>query len=153
MGMSVCVGVVAAAQTGTMPKPQTDKGMMKDGSMTVAGCVAAGKDSGQYMLTNAMMSPMMDKDKPAAGGQAMSGHAMSYELVGGDLKAHMGHKVEVMGSMSKADMDKMHSMGNMGKDTMGKDSMGKDKMAMADKDMKAMKLNVTSVKMISATCP
>ena len=144
MGMSVCVGVVAAAQTGTMPKPQTDKGMMKDGSMTVAGCVAAGKDSGQYMLTNAMMSPMMDKDKPAAGGQAMSGHAMSYELVGGDLKAHMGHKVEVMGTLSKSDMDHMAKMDKM-------DKMAKDKM-MADKDMKAMKLNVTSVKMTSATC-
>jgi len=30
--------------------------------------------------------------------------------------------------------------------------MAQDK-AMADKDMKAMKLNVSSVKMISATCP
>lgn len=148
MGMSVCVGVVAAAQTGTMPKAQMDKGMMKDGAMTVAGCVAAGKNAGQYMLTNAMMSPMMDKDKPAAEGHMMSGHMMSYELVGGDLKGHVGHKVEVMGSMSKADMDKMHATGKM-----GKDSMGKDKVAMADKDMKAMKFTVTSVKMISPTCP
>ena len=32
---------------------------------------------------------------------------MSYELAGDDLKAHMGHKVEVMGTMSKKDMDSM----------------------------------------------
>ena len=34
MGMSVCVSVVAAAQTGTMPKAQMDKGMMKAGAMS-----------------------------------------------------------------------------------------------------------------------
>ena len=63
-----------------------------------------------------------------------------FPLVGGtNLKAHMGHKVEVTGSMSKADMDQHAKM----------DTMAKDK-AMASK---AMTLNVTSVKMISANCP
>lgn len=153
-----------------MPKEQMGKKpMMKDHEMTVSGCVAAGKDAGEYMLTSAMMmgaadhqmgkDPMnkdqmgkdqMGKDhmtKPATSGEhmAMSGeHMMSYQLVGGDLKAHLGHKVEVMGTMSKMDMERMGKMDKM-------DQMAKDK-AMSDKAMKAMKLNVTSVKMIAATC-
>ena len=148
-----------------MPKEQMGKKpMMKDHEMTVSGCVAAGKDAGEYMLTNAMMmgaadhqmgkDPMnkdqMGKDhmtKPATSGEhmAMSGeHMMSYQLVGGDLKAHLGHKVEVMGTMSRMDMERMGKMDKM-------DQMAKDK-AMSDKAMKAMKLNVTSVKMIAATC-
>ena len=148
-----------------MPKEQMGKKpMMKDHEMTVSGCVAAGKDAGEYMLTSAMMmgaadhqmgkDPMnkdqMGKDhmtKPATSGEhmAMSGeHMMSYQLVGGDLKAHLGHKVEVMGTMSRMDMERMGKMDKM-------DQMAKDK-AMSDKAMKAMKLNVTSVKMIAATC-
>ena len=78
-----------------MGKGQMDKGMMKDGQMTISGCVAAGKDAGQYMLTNAMM---------------MAG-----------------------GMMDRVEKDKMAGM--------------------SDKDTKAMKLNVKSVKMVSASCP
>ena len=142
------VGAGLAAQSDSMAKDQMDKGMMKDGQMTVAGCVTAGKGMGQYMLTNAMMTgaPMAkdtmatkDKMKP----EMSADHVMrSYELVGGtDLKAHVGHQIEVMGTMSKKDMDGMAKM----------EKMDKDKMK-ADKDMKAMKLNVKSFKMISATC-
>jgi len=83
----------------------------------------------------------MSKDKMQPG---MSGHMMSYELVGGDLQAHMGHKVEVTGTMSKSDMEKMDKMRKMGMEKMAGTS---------DKDMQALKLNVTSVKMVSATCP
>lgn len=141
---------VVDAQTGSM-----DKGMMKGDAMTVTGCVAAGKTSGQFMLTNAMTGhdtmakDTMAKDTMGKGTMApgMGEHMMSYDLVGGDVKGHMGHKVEVTGTMSKADMDKMHKMGSM-------DQGDKSKMSgMADKDMPAMKLMVTSVKMISATCP
>ncbi len=154
------LGAAVSAQSGAMAKDQDKNAMTKDGQMTVSGCVAAGKDAGQFMLTNAMnMGGMMnkdsmnrdamnketmEKDKMAKPGMS-GGHMMSYELVGGsNLKAHMGHKIEVMGTMSKMDMDNMSKMGKT-------DPMAKDK-AMAD-DMKAMKLNVSSFKMISATCP
>ncbi len=144
MAMVMCIGGVAAAQSGTMARGQMDKSMMKGGAMTVTGCVAAGRGSGHYMLTNAMMAGMMEKDKMSA-----SDHMMSYELMGGDVKAHMGHKVEIMGTMSKADMAMMRKM-----DKMDKGMPEKDKMAgMHDKDMKAMKLKVTSVKMLAASCP
>ncbi|MEO6213817.1 MAG: hypothetical protein ABIP65_09350 [Vicinamibacterales bacterium] len=149
------VGAGLSAQAGSMAKDQMDKkDMMKDGPVTVSGCIAAGMETGHFMLTNAMMMShaAMDKDtmaKPMEQDKmahpAMAEHTMSYELVGGkDLKAHMGHKVEVTGNLSKSDMDRMGKMDKM-------DKMDKDKM-MADKDMKAMKLNVKSVKMVSATC-
>ncbi|MDQ3212036.1 MAG: hypothetical protein M3Q85_05125, partial [Acidobacteriota bacterium] len=150
------VGTGLSAQSGGMDKSQMDKqGMMKDGQMMMSGCVAAGSSAGQYMLTNAMMmGGMMGKDKEMMGKDkmqpGMGGHMMSYELVGGgDMKAHMGHKVEVTGTMSKSDMEKMHKMGSM--DSMDKGKM--DKGTMSDKDMKPMKLNVKSVKMTSASCP
>jgi hypothetical protein len=129
-------GVSVFAQMDKKPMPPTAKA----GEMAVSGCVAAGKDAGQYMLTNAMMMDKEHMKKPGMGAD----HMMTYELVGGELKPHVGHKVEVMGTMSKMDMDHMAKMGKM-------EPMGKDKMA--DKDMKAMKLTVASVKMVAATCP
>ncbi len=143
-GLSAAV----SAQSGAAAKDQMDKKPTMDGAqMTVSGCVAAGKEPGQFMLTNAMTGDtakrMPDKDKMTTPGMG-GAHMMSYELVGGtNLKAHMGHKIEVVGSMSKMDMDHMAKMDK---------TTGKDK-AMSDADMKAMKLNVSSVKMISATCP
>lgn len=134
MTVAVMFGVAggSSAQTAT------------DHPMSMSGCITAGKSAGQYMLTNAMMGGAMDKDKMAKPG--MGGQMMSYALAGGsNLKAHMGHKVEVMGTMSKMDMDAMGKMDKMSK-------MDRDKM-MAGKNMKAMTLNVTSVKMVSATCP
>ena len=147
------IGVGVSAQSDSMAKDQMGKKDMNP--MTVSGCLTAGMDAGKYMLTNAMtMKPgMMKKDsmgkemeqekmKPGMAGDHMM---MSYELVGGsDLQAHVGHKMEVKGSLSKSDMDHMAKMNKM-------DKMEKDKM-MADKDMKPMKLNVTSVKMVSANC-
>lgn len=132
------LGIALVFSVGNNSSAQTAKDQM-----SVSGCVTAAKDAGQYMLTNAMMTGgVMAKDtatKPAVGHQMMS-----YALVGENLSAHMGHRVEVMGTMSKTDMDAMAKMEKMSK-------MDRDKM-MAGKDMKAMTLNVTSIKMISATC-
>ena len=108
---------------------QTDKKMDKMGknmkSMTVTGCVA--EKGGHYMLNNAMMA-----------GDTM---AMAYDLMGGDLKAHVGHKVEVTGSTDS----KMMAKGKMDKDKM----MEKDKIAMSDMHGT---LHVKTVKMIATTC-
>jgi hypothetical protein len=102
-------------------------------SMAVTGCVAAGSEAGHYMLTNAtMMSDMTGK---------------SYDLIGGSLKAHVGHKVEVTGTM--ADGNAMGKGKMMGKDKMEKGE-GEHKMATPDAHGA---LQVKSVKMISTTCP
>ena len=118
------MGAAAAAQTGSMDKMDKDK-MGKDKMskpMMVTGCVAAGSETGHYMLTNGMM--------------AGDTTGKSYDLMGGELKAHVGHKVEVTGTMDGGKM--------------GKGKMTKDKMAMSDMHTA---LHVTSVKMIAATCP
>lgn len=146
--MGLAVGAGASAQTAN---GQMDKPMMKDGPMTVSGCVMAGMAAGEFMLSNAMMSgKVMDKevmDKDKTGHAGMGTHTMSYQLVGGsDLKAHLGHKVEVMGTVSKSDMERSSKTDKMS-------TTEKDRMTTDNHKMKAMKLNVGSVKMISATCP
>jgi len=127
------MGAAAAAQTGSTDKMDKDK-MAKDKMakpMMVTGCVAAGSMADHYMLTNGMM--------------AGDTTGKSYDLMGGDLKAHVGHKVEITGTMDDAKMkDKMMSKDKMDKDKMSKDKMGKGETHGA--------LHVTSVKMIAATC-
>ncbi len=119
---AVCCACVLGAAG--LSAGQTDKKMDKMEknmkSMTVTGCVA--EKDGHYMLNNAMM--------------AGNTKAMAYDLMGGDLKAHVGHKVEVTGSTDS----KMMAKGKM---------MEKGKMAMSDMHGT---LHVKTVKMISTTC-
>ena len=68
------------------------KDMTKD--VKVTGCVAAGTDADHFMLNNAMMAGDMKKEGAAA--------PMSYALMGGTLKPHVGHKVEVTGKWAEA---------------------------------------------------
>ncbi len=159
----MCAAIVSSA---VAPTAQIDK-KMDDQTVTVTGCVSAASGAGGYVLSNASMSgamamekdkmAMADKDKMAMaekdkmamaekdkmamdkGTTAIEKSTMlSYVLVGGpDLKAHLGHKVEIAGSVPKA-MDQMSKEPTTG---------------MASKDMKPATLNVKSVKMISTTCP
>lgn len=152
-------GCVAAGEAGTfmLNNATMVSGMMHKETM--------GKDT---MAKDKPAKPgMAGETKPGTAGEAKpgmagehkgmmaGGHTMSFELVGGDVKGHLGHKVEITGTMAKMDMDRMGKMGTMDKDTMPKEKMDKEKMGKdaAHMDMKAMKLNVKSVKMISATCP
>jgi hypothetical protein len=130
MFVTACVGV-ALAQT-----PDTARQTpMKPGAVTVSGCVAEAP-AGHFMLNNAMVMPDTMKKEgtstmPATGDKSTA----SYMLVGGEnLKAHVGHKVEVTGSIAMP----------------GKPD---EKTATGTKDLKASELRVQSVKMISATCP
>ena len=123
-----CVLGMAGVSAAQDKMDKMDKKMDKDmKSMAVTGCVA--EKDGKFMLNNGVMAG----DKKAT----------TYDLMGGDLKAHVGHKVEVTGSEDS-------KMGKMDKDKMSKDKMmDKDKMAMPE--MHAT-LHVKSVKMIAATC-
>ena len=117
------MGASMTAQAGTMDKMQMDK-MGK--SVTVTGCVATGAETGSYMLTDGMT--MNDKT------------GKSYDLMGGNLKTHLGHKVAITGTveaMKMAGKDKPMTAGKMGQMDMAKMHMG---------------LRVKSVKMIAATC-
>ena len=137
---AVCSAGALAQSGSTTTGQMTDHGkMMKKGTVVVTGCVGDKDSMGHYMLNNAMMSDhMMDKSMPSTSGGDMK--MMAYVLSGGDLKMHVGHKVEITGMMEpakkmKMKMDKMDTMSGSDKDKMMSDM-----------------LKVTSVKMISATC-
>lgn len=124
-----CSMTVIAAQSGGAMAD--DKMAKQSPTVTVTGCVAEGTMADHYMLNNAMVSTggMMKNDAMSAD------HPASFALSGGDLKPHVGHKVEVTGTISKSHMDK-------------------DKMSpMAESAPKAATLKVKTVKMLSATCP
>ncbi len=125
-------GLSAQADKKMDKMDKMDKGMK---SMTVTGCVA--EKDGHYMLNHAMM--------------AGESKAMAYDLMGGELKAHVGHKVEVTGSADAKKMGKMDEKMDKKMDKMDKDKMmEKDKMGMSEMHGT---LHVQSVKMIAATCP
>lgn len=103
---------------------------------TITGCVA--QSGAVYRLDHAIAATDQDVDtqnRPATEASPTP-KMMSYALVGGDLKAHVGHKVEVTGTVAT------------------------DKPSKAVAEIKAapgMKfvgtLNVTSLKMVANTCP
>jgi hypothetical protein len=130
----VCaVAAVQAAQTGSMDKDKakaetTAATAAKKGAVTMTGCVAAGTEPGHYMLT-----------KAAKEGETAGATTASYALMGGELKPHVGHKVEVTGTLDAK---------GMSKDSMSKDTMAKE----TDKAMGTSTLHVKSVKMLAATC-
>jgi hypothetical protein len=152
VGTAMMCSAALMAQS-SMDKNQMDKDKMMKGTVMVTGCVAQGDDMNHFKLTNPTMSSMpmgtAGATEPAMKTDTGAPTLMTkwYELDGGDLKAHLGHKVEVSGTMDKKGMmdhDKMAKSGTMG---------DKDKMdPMAHKDMMAGKIKVKSVKMLADTC-
>jgi hypothetical protein len=80
------VAAIASAQT-PAAKPMAKKAAAATAT-TVTGCVAAGADTKHYTLNG---------DDHTA-----------YTLVGGTLKPHVGHKVEVTGTPTKAAATTLH---------------------------------------------
>lgn len=138
--MAALMGSAAAAQERKGPMDQHKMGKDKMGKpITVTGCVAAGKDADHFTLADAVMTG--------------ENTGKSYGLMGGDLKAHLGHKVAVtatLGAMTMPGKDKMR----MGEDKMpmekGEHGMTKSKTAATEPHTM---LHVSSLKMIAATCP
>ena len=103
---------------------------------TISGCVAQAGAS--YRLDHAIVAtdPDLDTQHRPATEASPTPKMITYTLIGADVKEHVGHKVEVTGTIST--------------DTKSKD-------AAEIKGTAGMKLvgtmNVKSVKLISATCP
>jgi hypothetical protein len=143
LSFAVACTVTAAAQTPAADQP-SDK-MMKGEPVTLTGCVAE-TTTGQFSLTNAKMAGKMGADNmPTDKAPADSMHPadLTYQLSGStDLKPHVGHKVEVTGSLGKLEKGPTGAMDKDAPATAGAKAM-----------TKAGTLSVTSMKMISATCP
>jgi tRNA A37 methylthiotransferase MiaB len=117
--------IAASAQSGAAAQEKEKPAKAAaDKSVAVTGCVA--EADGHFMLNNATTA---DQTTP-----------MSFALSGGTLKPHVGHKVEVTGTMKP-----------MAKDSTKTDTMAKDKMAKPDTAM-AGTITVKDVKMIAASC-
>ena len=136
---------VVAAQTAhgrqqNLPVDKAQKAAAADKASTkpttITGCVA--ESGALYRLDHAMVAVDIDTDTQNRPGTEASPtpKMMSYILTGGDVKAHVGHKVEVTGTMSSAKASK-EAVGIKGAPGM----------------TLAGTLSVKSVKMISATCP
>jgi hypothetical protein len=120
--------IALAAQGGTADQAKEKGATGKDTAekaVTLTGCVA--ESGGHFMLNNATM---------AEGGGAPA----SYALSGGTLKPHVGHKVEVTGSLKPA------AAGGEKKDTMAKSDAKKEDMASAGT------LSVKNLKMVAPSC-
>ena len=85
--------------------PRADAGSDKT-TVTVNGCVAAGEKADHYLLTKAAITPAVAPTPTGTSGTATEAAPAalealtSYELKGADIKAHLGHQVEVTGTIS-----------------------------------------------------
>ena len=108
----------------------------------VIGCVAGGTEAGRYLLTNAFLSGDDIPSTAGTVGKAGSGkdvsfeNSPSYDLIGGDLKAHVGHKVEVIGITSDTKLNNSDSFSA----------------AIGSSTHEKATLTVSSVKVLAATC-
>lgn len=146
--LAAACAVGLAAQSGTsgtsstsMQNPQGGRG---GGPRTVTGCLRAGDTAGSFMLTDITMAGMgggaagtttsgssstagssaADSSASGATGQGMRGQMPTSIMLNAssdvDLKAHVGHKIEVTGTMAGG-----RRGGNGGGDTtMGSGSTG-----------------------------
>ena len=97
--------VTLAAQGNPTDKADTSANPAKT-SVTVTGCVTAGTEAGHFVLTNAALVPAATMAPTGTSGvvaPAAAAAATSYALTGSDLKAHLGHNVEVTGTTSQHD--------------------------------------------------
>ena len=101
---------------------------------TITGCVA--QSGAVYLLNQAIIGTDPDVDTQTRPSPEGTPKNLSYALIGGDFKAHLGHKVEVTGTLTN-------------------DRTSKDTTAI--KEIPGMKaagtFDVKSVKMVAEACP
>jgi hypothetical protein len=139
------VAGLAAALSAQAPSSngKVDQKTIQSIRVKVIGCVAGGSDAGHYRLTNAFLSGDDVPSTAGTGGKTGSGKDVSFEnspsfdLVGGDLKAHLGHKVEVIGITSDTKLNHSESFSS----------------AIGSSRHEKATLTVSAVKMMAAKCP
>ena len=150
------VGGVAAQNPAEQPKPaeipKADTAAPAEpqkkadvSTVTLVGCLQAGTETGTFTLTNATMkaagasATTTPAEPPASPTAAAKDDKKSYTLTPGssvDLKAHVGHRVEVTGSWSGTQLSEARP-GELPRTEPG-----------------AMKkVEVTTIKHLSPTCP
>ena len=137
-GLAVALSAQAPSSNG-----KVDQKTIQSIRVKVTGCIAGGSEAGQYRLTDAVLSGDDIPSTAGTAGKIGSGkdvsfeNSPSYDLIGGHLKAQVGHKVEVIGITSDTKLNNSDSFSS---------AIGSSKHEKAT-------LTVSSVKMIAATCP
>jgi len=139
------VASVTAALSAQAPLPagKADRKTIQSIRVHVIGCVVGSRLGEDYRLTNAMLSGDDVAATTGTAGKVGSGkdvsfeNSPSYDLIGGEIKGHLGHKIEVVGITSDTKMNNSDSFSS----------------AIGSSSHERATLTVTSVRMIAATCP
>ena len=135
--------VAGLSAQGTSSNSDVNQKTIQSIRVKVIGCVAGGSEAGQYRLTDAVLSGDDIPSTAGTAGKAGSGQDLSFEnspsfdLIGGRLQEHVGHKVEVIGITSDSKLnnsDALHS-------------------AIGSSTPERATLTVSAVKMMAAKCP
>ena len=136
---------VTAALSAQAPSSngKVDQDAIQSIRVTVIGCVARGTAVGRYRLTHAVLRGDDIPSTTGTVGKAGSGKDVSfedspsYDLIGGHVQPHMGHKVEVIGITSDTKLNQSDAFSS----------------AIGSSTHQKATLTVTSMKMMAATCP
>jgi hypothetical protein len=130
------VGNIAAVPGGAALQKGENQATGKDGAKlsTITGCIA--QSGAVYRLNQAIIGTDPDVDTQTRPSPEGTPKTLSYALIGADLKAHLGHKVEVTGTL-----------------TSDRTSKGTTAVKEIPEMRPAGTLTVKSVKMVAETCP
>lgn len=141
-----CAAVVTEAQSVTADKSALNQ--EKGGTIMATGCVSE-RAGNQFILMSAtsphdMKAPTTSEmTAPMTGAMKDPMKPMSYALMGGNLKVHVGHRVEVTGTMAPAKVTDATVAPTVAPTVVATDKMAGDIHGT---------ITVTAVKMIAATC-
>jgi hypothetical protein len=146
-GLAASFGLVAglaAVLSAQAPSSngKVDQKAVQSIRVKVIGCVAGDAQAGRYTLTGAFLSGDDSPSTVGTAGKKGSGkdlsfeNSLSYDLIGGRLKAHEGHEVEIIGITSDAKLNNREAR----------------RSAVGSSTHQRATLTVESVKMLAAQC-
>jgi hypothetical protein len=137
-GVAAALSAQATSSNGNM-----DQKTVQSIRVKVLGCVANSSEAGRYRRSYAFLSGDDIASTAGTAGKAGSGKDVSFEnsasfdLIGGRLKAHVGHKVEVIGITSDRKLNNRDLFSA----------------AIGSSTHEKATLTVSSLKMMAAKCP
>jgi hypothetical protein len=140
-GLVACLAAAVSAQA-PASSGKVDQKATQSSRVKVRGCIATGAEAGRYVLADAYLSGDDVRSTVGTAGKIGSGkdlsfeNSVSYDLIGGGLKAHVGHEVEIIGITSDARLNKRDALSA----------------AIGSSTHELTTLTVDSMKMLAAKC-
>jgi len=136
----VCSWISAAAlPVYAQQQPRTSSKQPTSTTVTLRGCVA--ESMGHYLLNNPTVVDPKGTPVPSPSADpssAKTADVQPYELIGGQAKAHVGHQVEVVGTM-RSDGESAAARGSEDTTRTAHPMAGR--------------VTIKSLKVVAATCP